>query len=175
MVEQVKYTLLKKIDTVELRHYPKIILASAPNQINDSGFSYLFQYISGNNRSQKKIPMTAPVITQEKIPMTAPVITKDGYMAFVLPQTYTKETIPQPLSPNVTIEVIPERDLAVLRFSGVARQKLVDEKTNDFIKILEKHQIQTKGTIFLMRYNSPFSPGFLRRNEIAIEITLSKD
>ena len=48
------------------------------------------------------------------------------------------------------------------------------KKTNENIKrlltILENNDLKTKGEPFLMRYNSPFTPGFLRRNEVAIEI-----
>ncbi len=38
------------------------------------------------------------------------------------------------------------------------------------LKVLESEKIQIAGTPFLMRYNSPFTPGFLRRNEVGVEI-----
>jgi hypothetical protein len=34
--------------------------------------------------------------------------------------------------------------------------------------------IATKGRPFLMRYNDPWTPPFLRRNEVAIEISTDK-
>jgi len=83
MVEKAPYTIIKSLDTIEFRLYPPMILAVVEGYERDSGFNLLFQYISGENSSQQKISMTAPVITSEKIPMTAPVITKQRYMAFV--------------------------------------------------------------------------------------------
>jgi len=35
---------------------------------------------------------------------------------------------------------------------------------------LAENRIETVGEPVLMRYNAPWTPGFMRRNEIAIEI-----
>ena len=96
MVEKATYYMVKKLGDIEIRRYPPILLAVVKGYEGDSGFNLLFNYISGNNSSQQKIPMTATVITSEKIPMTAPVITKEDSMAFALPSMYTKETAPIP-------------------------------------------------------------------------------
>ncbi len=99
MTEEVPYDVVKKIGDIEIRRYPEVILAVVEGFIDDSGFSLLFQYISGENKTRRRIAMTAPVITSEKIRMTTPVITKNEYMAFALPSTYTKETVPGPNQP----------------------------------------------------------------------------
>lgn len=170
MVEKAPYTIVKKIEPIEIREYPELILAAVQDYNDDSAFGLLFNYISGGNTSRKKIPMTAPVITSEKIPMTAPVISQSNYMAFVLPSTYDKETVPNPNNPKVKIEIKPKRKLAVLKFSGYATNKKTEEKINFLLTTVKKHKLKTKGETFLMRYNSPFAPGFIRRNEVAIEI-----
>jgi len=136
----------------------------------DSGFSLLFNYISGNNKIKKQIKMTAPVITSEKIPMTAPVISKEDYMAFIIPSSYDEETVPIPTNSNVKIKHQPEKTLAVLRFSGKTSRKKVEKQIERLLGTLEKNQIQIIDKPILMRYNSPFAPGFIRRNEVAIEI-----
>lgn len=164
------FTLVKKIGQLEIRRYPTVILAKVMNNRNDSGFGLLFQYISGENKKQQKIAMTAPVITSERIPMTAPVVTGKNYIAFVLPASYTKGTAPQPTNPAVTIEVEPEKDMAVLRFGGRTTPTRVKKFTQTLQTTLQTQEINSRGEPVLMRYNSPFTPGFLRRNEIAVEI-----
>jgi len=128
MVEKVDYKVLNKIQDVEIRKYPEIILAVVEGYEGDSGFNILFNYISGSNKSKKQIKMTAPVITSEKIPMTAPVITKENYMAFVLPSSYNIDTVPIPSNPEVNIKHQPEKTLAVLRFSGKTSKKQVEKQ-----------------------------------------------
>jgi hypothetical protein len=171
MVEKTKYAVLSKIDEVEIREYPALLVASVQNKDDNTAFGLLFNYISGNNESRKKIPMTSPVISSEKIPMTSPVISKNGYFAFILPQQYTKNSAPKPNNTAVTIEVIPKKIIATLRFSGKTTIHNISQHEHLLKTKLNKEEISTRGDSFLMRYNSPFTPGFLRRNEIAIELT----
>ena len=170
MVEIASYENLKKINGIEIRKYPKMLLAIVEGYKDDSGFNLLFNYISGDNKIQKKIPMTAPVITSEKIPMTAPVISKDSFMAFVLPSFYNEQTVPIPLDHEVKIKVQPEKIYAVLRFSGRTFRNRIQKQIEKLYSILKSENIKIKDGPILMRYNSPFTPGFLRRNEVAVEI-----
>jgi effector-binding domain-containing protein len=174
MTQQVPYKILKKIEEIEIRQYPEVIFAVVEDNSDDSGFSLLFQYISGENKTRRKIAMTAPVITSEKIPMTAPVITGKNYMAFALPLSYTKETVPIPSNPVVKIETRQEKTMAVLQFSGRTNETKVQKNIQKLITILKNHSMQIKGEPVLMRYNSPFTPGFLRRNEVGVEIHFLK-
>jgi mRNA-degrading endonuclease toxin of MazEF toxin-antitoxin module len=151
-----------------------VILAVVEGFIDNSGFGLLFQYISGENKTRRRIAMTAPVITSEKITMTAPVITKNEYMAFALPASYTKETVPVPTNPVVKIELQPRKELAVLRFSGRTPDARVEKFVQKLKTLLQTQGIQSRGEPVLMRYNSPFTPGFLRRNEVGVEISSSK-
>lgn len=170
MVEKASYEIIKTITNIEIRKYPKMLLAIVEGYEGDSGFGLLFNYISGNNKTQKKIPMTAPVITSEKISMTAPVITKNNYMAFVLPSFYSKDTVPTPINNEVKVKEQEEKIFAVLRFSGKTSNKRVVEKIENLLFILKDNKIKTKNEPILMRYNSPFAPGFIRRNEVAVEV-----
>jgi hypothetical protein len=174
MTQEMPYTLVKKIGQLEIRRYPEVILAKVMNNRNDSGFGLLFQYINGENKTQRKIAMTAPVITSERIPMTAPVVTGKNYMAFVLPTSFRKETVPVPINPAVKIEIQPKKEMTVLRFSGRTSEKRVEKYAQKLKTILQNEGIQYIGEFILMRYNSPFTPGFLRRNEVGVEIKSSK-
>jgi hypothetical protein len=182
MIETPTYEIMQLIQQdkwpkrIEIRKYPPLILVKVEQNEDEGAFGYLFRYITGNNRTQKKIPMTAPVITSEKIPMTAPVITQQKsrkqMMAFVVPKQYTPENAPIPLDPAVHLEEIPERILAVLRFSGYTPEKRVKEYQQELLNILYTKHIPIIGEPMLMRYNSPFSLGFMRQNEVAVEIKL---
>jgi Txe/YoeB family toxin of Txe-Axe toxin-antitoxin module len=147
-----------------------LVVASTTSEKGNTAFNLLFNYISGNNKSREKISMTAPVITSEKIPMTAPVLSKKDYMAFVMPSTYDKSTIPKPKNSEVNIEIQPEKKIAVLRFGGYTSDKKVNNKIKELLESIKNNKLKTKGEPFLMRYNSPFAPGFMRRNEVAIEL-----
>jgi len=166
----IPYTVTGNSGEIEFRHYPALVLATTDSPGSDAGFNLLFAYISGNNKANDTISMTAPVITQQKIPMTAPVISDSATMSFVMPAGKTRDQVPGPLDPLVRIETVPERDIAVIRFSGYASQNDVDGATTRLKAGLRNASIKSVGQPFLMRYNAPWTPGFLRRNEVGIEI-----
>jgi effector-binding domain-containing protein len=168
MVETIKYEILQKIGKVEIRSYPKIVIAKVENS-EANAFDILYQFITGNNRQKTKVKMTTPVLSQQ-IAMTSPVISETGSLAFAMPAEYTLENTPEPTDNRVKIVEIPSRSLAALRFSGSWSESHFEKETNELLEELEKAGIQTKGNVFTMLYNPPFIPGFLRRNEVAIEI-----
>jgi effector-binding domain-containing protein len=169
MVETAKYDVILKEEEYEVRRYHKMLVATTVG-VTGSQFNRLFNYISGSNKAKSKISMTSPVITSEKIAMTAPVISTDEAMSFVVPSEYEWDTVPEPTDPNVNIHEVPERYVATIRFRGLAWRNEVKEKTNKLLEWLKGKGIQHKGAAFLMQYNPPFIPGFLRRNEVGIEI-----
>ena len=168
MVEQAPYTLVRMLDKVEVRRYPQLVMARVDN-LDDRGFNVLFRYINGYNVKQIPIAMTAPVIS-EQIAMTAPVVSGLNYMAFILPQQYSIETAPQPRDNLIKLVTTPPRLVAALRFSGRWSESNFTTRSQELLKILQKAEINTKGNVFSMRYDGPFTLWFLRRNEAAIEI-----
>jgi hypothetical protein len=175
MVQSVKYDIERKLNNVEIRRYPRIIIAKVSNNEQDT-FGLLFNFIAGNNKQKEKVKMTTPVVSQDAsqaIKMTSPVLSdfsNAGYMAFVMPSEFSLETIPLPIDNRVKIEELPSRVLAVLRFSGSWSEAHFTEKTKELLEELANAKIKTKGSVFTMLYNPPFTPSFLRRNEIAIEV-----
>jgi hypothetical protein len=172
LVETPEYNVIKQIGEIEIRRYPLIFLATATGQGGDDLFGSLFRYISGDNSGNQKIAMTAPVITPEKIAMTAPVISDSGSMSFIVPSKYTREMVPKPLDSRISIVEVPARTMAVLRFSGWGDAKTVAEKKGKLVEVLTVNNIRSRGEIVLMRYNSPWTPWFARRNEVAVDIEL---
>lgn len=174
MVEKAQYSVVRKLEGAEIRKYPEIILATVSGLSDDEAFSKLFRYISGSNRTSAEIEMTAPVISKEskseKIPMTAPVISKRNSFSFVMPSYFKEGKAPVPLDKDIEIERIPPRHVAVMRFRGAAKTKKTQEKIDDLRLILKHNDLPEASGPFLMRYNPPITPGFMRRNEVGIEV-----
>ena len=168
MVETVKYEVLRKLNKAEIRRYPKLTIAKVEGYGN-GGFDLLFRFITGENRQKTKVKMTAPVVS-ERIEMTAPVLSDKGSLAFVMPEEYTLETTPEPLNKKVKIIEMPERLVAALRFSGRWTESSFNAKSKELLDELATAKVKTKGNIFAMLYNAPFTPWFMRRNEVAIEV-----
>ena len=171
MVDSVEYEVERSEKDIEIRRYPSILLATVHGYSDNDAFSILFGYISGKNKSKRSIPMTAPVISSEKIAMTAPVISGNRSFSFVMPASYDLTTLPDPLDSRIKIEAVPQRRLAVIRFRGYMRSKLLAKRTSMLLTSAHRLGLDTRGKPFLMRYNPPFTPGFLRRNEIGIEVS----
>jgi len=168
MVQTMKYKVVREVGKVEIRAYPKIVIAKVEDP-NADAFSLLYNFITGGNRQKEKVKMTSPVVSQ-KIAMTSPVISDVGSMAFVMPEEFTLETTPEPSDNRVIITEIPERHVAALCFSGGWSEAHFEKETQELLDELAKAEIRTKGNVFTMLYNPPFIPGFLRRNEVAVEV-----
>lgn len=168
MVDQANYDVLRESGKVEIRRYSRLVIAKVDGY-GDGGFNLLFSFITGNNRQKSNVAMTAPVVSEE-IAMTAPVSSETGSIAFVMPEGFTLETTPEPLDDQVKIVEVPERVVAALRFSGRWSNSVFKKKSKELLEELDKAKIKTTGNVFSMRYNGPFTPWFLRRNEVAVPI-----
>ena len=159
MVEEPAYELLRTLGRVEIRRYGDLAIARVDESEEDiDGFNILFNYISGRNRQSKKVPMTAPVLSDA------------GSIAFILPANYTAETVPIPADPHVRILTIPAKVVAVLRFSGRWSKGAFRKKSKELLDEVAKAGLVTKGSVFSMLYNPPFTPWFMRRNEVGVEV-----
>jgi hypothetical protein len=171
MTQTISYEITGQVGEIEFRKYPRLVLATVLSPGNDSGFNLLFSYITGKNRTKRQIQMTAPVITSEKIAMTAPVVSDEKTMSFVMPGGKEQDEIPDPLDERVKITTQNPREMAVIRFKGYAGREDVNDVTARLLEGLQNAGITARGQPVLMRYNAPWTPGFLRRNEVGIEIT----
>ena len=123
--------------------------------------------------------MTAPVSQSngEKIAMTAPVTQSAGLNAegnyavsFVLPSTYTLETAPKPIDDRVSIRQVPAKTVAVLRYSGAWDQVKYRKHESILLEAIKQEGLEILSPPAFARYNPPFWPWFLKRNEILVEI-----
>ena len=180
--EEVKYRVLESSGDFELRQYESSIVAETTvegdfHEVGNEGFRRLFDYISGKNRKKQSIPMTAPVsqeASSEKIPMTAPVNQEkvgDAWrITFFMPYTLTMETLPEPLDPRVKLMKIPGRLMAALSYSGTWSRERYEGKEQRLKELIRQRGLKIEGEPVFARYNPPFMPWFLRRNEVLIPV-----
>jgi effector-binding domain-containing protein len=180
--EEVKYRVLESSGDFELRQYESSIVAETTvegdfHEVGNEGFRRLFDYISGKNRKKQSIPMTAPVsqeASSEKIPMTAPVnqekMGEAWRITFFMPSTLTMETLPEPLDPRVKLMKIPGRLMAALSYSGTWSRERYEGKEQRLKELIRQRGLKIEGEPVFARYNPPFMPWFLRRNEVLIPV-----
>jgi hypothetical protein len=166
-IEEAKYEVIKKDNVFEIREYAAHILAETvvEGNLEDAGskaFKILFSYISGNNRSGDKMAMTAPVAQQRA---------KESWaVSFMMPGSYTLRTLPEPGDPKVTLRQVPARRMAAVRYSGFWSEKGYLQHKIELESWIHRMGFTIVGDPIWARYNPPFIPWFLRRNEILIPI-----
>jgi len=185
-IEQPKYTVSVKDGDFELRRYApyvvaEVVVSGDQGEAVQQGFRKLAAYIFGANAGKAKIAMTAPVAQQptgEKIAMTSPVTqAPDGggrwTVQFMVPSGYTLDTLPKPNDPEIHFRAEPSREMAVLHFSGVARERTYRERTEALRRWIAARKLTARGSAVLAQYDPPWTPWFMRRNEVLLEITPS--
>jgi len=181
-IEEAAYHVLKREDIFEIRDYAPHILAETVvegdlEQAGNKAFRRLFRYISGDNLSHDKLAMTAPVSQEpkgEKIKMTTPVgqqrVQDRWAVSFMMPASYTLETLPKPEDPQITLRQVPSRRMAAVCYSGVWSEKNYLRYRVKLESWIRESGFTIVGDPVWARYNSPFSLWFLRRNEILIPV-----
>ncbi len=161
--EKINYSLLGELDEgVEIRQYKNLTLISTTADDTNSAFSILARYISGNNRDDTKIEMTAPVISHKE--------TGRVNMSFILPDGYDFSNAPEPNNNNVKITELTSLKLATITFSGYVSDSGYEKHRMQLEEVLKSNDIATKGEYFLLRYNPPWIPPTMMRNEVAVEV-----
>ena len=181
-IEKAKYTVLEKEDDYEIRQYDSQIVAETYvdgdlEDVGTEGFRRLYGYISGDNQKKQSISMTAPVGQEsrsEKIAMTAPVKQekKDNQwrITFLMPAEYTLETLPEPNDNRVKLKADPGRLMAAVRYSGTWSEDGYEENRALLEEYIQKRGLIRTGEPVWARYDPPFMPWFLRRNEVLIPV-----
>lgn len=133
-------------------------MASAGN----SAFGYLASYISGQNERGQQIAMTAPVLQQK---------TAAGYeVSFVMPDDLIDPPRPRP---GLEIKSIESKLMAAIKFSGSASDDLFARKAKELIASVNAAGYQVISEPLYARYNGPWTPPLLRRNEVLVEVALA--
>ncbi|MEM8876839.1 MAG: heme-binding protein [Pseudomonadota bacterium] len=167
-VETPDYTLEKADGAIEIRRYPALVIAKIEKAGNRgeavrAAFSPLARYITAKERPGEKIAMTAPV-TQGRDD-------DDWVVSFIMPSGRTLEDLPTPTG-SVTLAEIPPRRVAAIRFSGRWTDDRFAEAKDRLMAWVSAQGLVPSGTPQYAYYNDPFTPPFLRRNEVLIDISV---
>jgi len=177
--ESPKYRVLNSVREVEIREYEPYLVAETAvhgdlETAGNRGFRILAKYIFGDNQGKRRIAMTIPVSQEKiggtKIAMTAPVTQEkagDKYvLRFMMPSEYSRAELPEPNDSRITIREIPGRSFAAVRYSGTWSKRNYEKHLERLLGALSAEGYEPLGEPIWARYNPPFMPWFLRRNEI---------
>jgi hypothetical protein len=186
-IQQPSYRVVRTLQDFEIRTYEPYVVAEVEvpgtrETAGNAGFRTLAGYIFGKNRGDRKIAMTAPVTQAEggrKIAMTAPATqapSRSGadeprwVIQFMMPPEYSLETLPEPLDPTIRFRTVPARRSAALRYSGTWSERRYEEHLAKLSEAIRREGLQPSGEPLWARYDPPWTPWFLRRNEILIDL-----
>ncbi len=181
--EEPDFNIIRELEKdIELRQYAAYLVAEVevPGPASEAGnqaFPILAGYIFGKNKGERKLAMTAPV-TQAAVPvkleMTAPVTqtaVASGFLVqFVLPKDVTLATAPEPLDARIKLREVPPSRMAVIRYSGFWSDANYSEHLAKLQAALRAADLVPTGQAVYSRYNAPFTPWFMRRNEIWLRL-----
>ena len=161
-----EYEHICKIDAsidIEIRKYKKSMFASYYSKEEKSQNNYfriLAGYIFGDNEKKEKIDMTSPVQIK---------LNDNKDMLFRMPAKYNSNNIPKPNNKAIKIIEKKERKVAVIKFSGYAREKNIKKNKKILIEKLKENKIIYDDKFELWVYDDPFKIKN-RRNEIVVNI-----
>jgi len=168
-LERPKFSLLKKVNGVEIRDYAPYQVVTCDvsdvkdlNRASNFGFRYLFNYISGQNAASQKISMTVPV---QQAPVGA------GWkVSFVVPNEFMNAGAPLPTADRVQLERVEGGLVAALVYRGFWSSAQFETKKQALLQKLERAGYQPVGEVSSAVYNPPLTPPFLRHNEVLVRI-----
>ena len=166
MTEIQRYEVVETFPGFELRSYADHTLVTKPmaGSVGSSAYSafgYLAGYIGGQNQNRQQIAMTAPVLQKK---------TESGFdVSFVMPAEMTDA--PQPVVQGMRVERIKGQLIAAKRFSGAASDELFERKAAALVAAAKNQGLEVVGEVQYARYNGPWTPPFLRRNEVLVAVS----
>lgn len=170
MTQEQKFEVVKKFDGYELRQYDPCVLAQVAvtgefESAGNRGFGPLIAFISGRNNLGSKVAMTAPVIQHSR--------GDEHVVSFVMPKAYSRADLPDPSDQNVSLNAVPSELVAVHRFSGRWTKQSYLAKLGMLLDGLNKDGLIQNGEARFARFDPPWTPWFLRRNEIQVPVRYS--
>jgi hypothetical protein len=166
------YAVLERGDGFELRDYAPLRVAETQvpgsfAEADAAAYPLLLDYIRGRNATGRKVPMLAPVMQQP--------IELDGgdygwLMRFVMAKEYPMSMLPPPAVANVALRQLPQRLMAARRYRGGWNEARWREQAGKLLDAVEQAGLVPIGEPVFARYNAPFVPGFLRRNEVLLTV-----
>ena len=168
MTEKQQFELVRDYGDFELRNYPAHVLMQVEVEgdfmrAGNLGFGPLISYISGNNLSREKIAMTAPVIQE-------PVGPETHLVSFVLPNGTDPKDVPAPANSRVAMKAMPESLVGVRKFGGGWNEERFSTEGELLRNAVLAAGFEPLGNLYWARFDPPWKPGFLKKNEALINL-----
>lgn len=167
--ETPEYKVIRVAEKFEIRDYPALTVATTPMNEGamNGGFRQLFRFITGQNETEEKIAMTSPVLID----------TAKGHktMSFIMPEKALAKGVPKPTGDSVVLDKMDAARFAVLRFEG---GRTAEHEKTALAKLeawLEAQKLRGQGAPLFAYYDPPWTPVFMRRNEVMIRIDQHHD
>jgi hypothetical protein len=148
-------------NAVEIRDYAARTVIETPIERgrDDQAFGRLFAYITGANTPAKAIAMTIPVERAT-----------GGTLRFFLPKSVVAAGAPAPKDPSVHIVDLPPGTIAARRFTGTLSPDAIAAQDRLLRAALAGSDWHAVGATARFGYDPPFTPPFLRRNEVTVAV-----
>jgi hypothetical protein len=169
--ESPEYEVERRIGAIEIRRYQPYVVAEtfvggSLERAGNGAFRRLAGYIFGGNRTgagdSTKIAMTTPV-TQERVG-------DEFRVRFMMPSEYDLDSLPTPNDHRVRLERVGAQRLAAIRYSGRWSQAGYERHLAELKKALDANALTARGEPIWARYDPPWTPWFLRRNEVLVAV-----
>ena len=168
--ESAPYKVVRSKGKFEVRDYPAVTVVETPMARSgngaDSSFNRLFRFITGGNEAKQKISMTTPVFMSGGA--------TNATMAFVMPAKMKTGEVPKPLDGNVTVSELAGGRFSVLRFSGGRSAKKEVESLERLRAWMKTEGLKELSPTFYGYFDPPWTPAFLRRNEVMLRTGAAK-
>jgi len=177
-IETPDYQVVLKQGAFEVRNYPaqtvaEVVVEGDQQAAVRDGFRRLAGYIFGANSGDQKIAMTAPV-GQSPV-MSGPITTsalnaRRWVVRFDMPRSHDLSTLPKPKTAAIQLLTLPPMRMAAVRFSGLMSDGSAAKETAALLSYMTSSGLKAAGPPTLAQYDPPWTPWFLRRNEVLIPI-----
>jgi hypothetical protein len=184
MTERQRYEVVRQAPGFELRRYPAHLVAEVEvdgsfEDVGNTAFRPLVNYLRGQNRASQNIAMTAPVLQRRDDTDDGPAVagtetteTSPGryLVSFVMPHGSTPKSLPDPGDSRVVIRAVPEEVAAVVRYSGRWTSTSYEQQTDRLLQAVHDAGLTATGPPRFARFNPPWTPWFRRRNEVVVPV-----
>lgn len=166
--EEPDYIVLKKESEIEIRQYKNFLTASIEmegdrKEVIGKGFRSLFKYISGENKNKENISMTIPVMQKSSG-------NNKWNVSFVVPKKFDLKNVPQPDNANIQIKNNLNLKVIAITFSGLFSDGNIEENETKLRNYIKEKGIKIEEPAIYAGYNAPWTPWFLKRNEVMFKL-----
>ncbi len=152
---------------VEVRRYApyvvaEVLMAGAPTAASRKALPILAGYILGENEAAREFAVTAP--------LTQSAGQCGTLVRLALPRGTTLDSAPEPSDKRVKLRDVAGQTLAAIRYTGLWTLANTGQQLEQLLVSLNAAKVAWAGVPVFAVYNAPWTPWFLRRNELWVSL-----